>query len=181
MGTVYLNHFSLLAPAGPIVFTDDFNRGVGISEGLGSNWNVEPSGPIINNNFARGSGSGRAFVSASVGSFGANQYVQFKPSNFGNGKNFDWYLRGGLVWMALPSITGSYLTLRVYNSNQFDTGVTVSLGNVVRIEAVGDAFTIKRDGLVVWTGTLNSPADPGQPGFRSSLNLDIDDFEAGEF
>jgi len=179
MGAIYLNHFSSPAP-GPIVFADNFNRGAGISEPLGSNWSVETNGPIINDNVARGQGSGRAFVDTSVGNFGSNQYTQFKPSNFGNGKSFDWYLRGGLVWMVLPSLTGSYLTLRVYNSNQFDTGVTVSLGDVVRIEAVGTAFTIKKNGAVVWTGTLTSAANPGQPGFRASINLDIDDFEAGE-
>lgn len=177
MSTIYIPYPS--APL-PIVFTDNFNRGAGLSVTLGSNWSVESGGPIVNNNFARGQGTGRAFVSTSVGSFGQKQYVQYKPYTYRNGGTYNWWLRGGSVRMACPSITNALLSLRVYNSNQFDTGIVPSLFDTIRLEVDGTNFSIKRNGNVVWTGTLTTSPDPGQPGFSCSLNMDIDDFEAGE-
>lgn len=168
-----------------ILFQDNFNRGAGVNELMGPNWDVESFGGvigvIINNNFARGNGGGgRAFVSTSVGSFGVDQYVQYTPQQTVTGKIYDWYLRGGAIRMVMPMSNTAFLTLRVYGATPFDTGIVPSVFDTIRLEAVGEAFKIRINGSIVYTGTVPGSAVAGQPGFRMSINIDADDFEAGE-
>lgn len=174
------------APAGPLVFQDNFNHGAGVNDALGANW--DSNGLFVYNNVAHGvtGALNYAYVSSSVGTFGANQYVQFQPNNYlqsgSTSGNFAVFLRGGLCHMVWPVLASSYLSMRVYNANVFDTTIVPSIFDVVRFEAFGTALRIKLNGSLVWSGTSTNTdgTTVGQPGFGMTINLDGDNFECGE-
>ena len=177
MGTTVV---PLLKSSAPFVFQDNFNRGAGVNEALGSNWTG--TAIVANNNFAKAASTGSVYVASSVYTFGANQYVQFQPYTYGNGKTYQLWLRGGLCQMAWPTLTSSYLSMRVYNANVFDTTIVPSIFDVVRFEAFGTELRLKLNGSIVWTGTSTNTdgTTVGQPGFGMSINHEADNFECGE-
>ncbi|CAB4146685.1 hypothetical protein UFOVP1008_39 [uncultured Caudovirales phage] len=180
MGASFVAYNAASGPVTPFVFQDNFNRGAGVSTGLGTNW--DSTAIIAQDNYAMGSTDGSAYVSAGAHTFGSNQYVQFQPYSWGNGKSYHLYLRGGLCHMVWPTLTGSNLSMRVYDANVFDTTIVPLIYDVVRFEAFGAILRIKLNGTTVWTGTSTNTSGSivGQPGFGMSTNQLADNFECGD-
>lgn len=84
-----------------------------------------------------------------------------------------------MVW---PTLTGSNLSMRVYDANVFDTTIVPLIYDVVRFEAFGAILRIKLNGTTVWTGTSTNTSGSivGQPGFGMSTNQLADNFECGD-
>lgn len=169
----------------PFVFTDNFNREDGLLA-LESNYDV--SGILsISSNQATVSfdgATGSALISTSVHTWStSDRYAQLTIALWNNDP-IVLYLANGIA--GVRAVFAQFVSIRIYDTVGFDSGITPTTGDIVRVEIIGTDVNLYLNGSLVWTTTLSvSVPLTGQPGFgflnQSSLgNPAIDDFEAGE-
>lgn len=180
MGTSYLAYQAAIA----FVFQDNFNRSDGVlNTGVNYYDMGDPNGIVVNANSAKhdiGS-SVYATVSTSVHTFSPDQYAQMTVVLLSGNVQI---LRLRSPWVRAE--WSQFIALRIYTPTMFNTGITVSATDTIKIAVVGGAITAYKNGSVVYTGAADDPTETGQPSFGfnyqsgSLANTKIDNFEAGE-
>lgn len=165
--------------------TDNFNRADG---GLGANWTTAGgfSALTIVSNTCKGSFGSQHNVSVytGAGTAPADQYAQFKVTN-----------PAGFIGPVLRHDGGTAFYTCYYNAgtatiykwsggsaNQIGSGSTITpaVNDVVYLEAVGTALTMKVNGATVCTATDSSITAAGYVGIDLYDNVAaVDDFEGG--
>lgn len=171
-----------VAPTPKFSFTDDFNR-ANSSTTLGSNWTAISGQIGVNTNEARLNTAGAVVrVADSVHVFNDDQYAQFKSTGL-NANTHLLFVRGNTNSGFRVQYSDT-VTLRVQYPSFANTGITVVVGDTVKITAVGTEGKIYVNGSNVWTGTIGLVT--GNPGFGFGWNSGsatatrVDDFACGE-
>jgi hypothetical protein len=170
----------LVAEPVPFVFTDNFNR---VDGSLGSDWDVSGLIAIISNQASPsfGGATGTASISTATHTWRtSDRYAQLTISQWNNDP-ISLYLSSDVY-----ARFAQFVTIRIYGTVGFDSGISATSGDIIKLSVVGTTVYLYKNGTQVWTTTL-SVATPltGQPGFgflnqSSPGNPAIDDFEAGE-
>jgi hypothetical protein len=177
----------------PTVSTDDFNRADG---GFGSNWITifNTAAPqIVGQAARRGTGGGQCAAYWIANSVGADQFAEAQIKTLGTGI---W----GLVVRAQATTEQYYCTDTNTAGTQVNIwrgdgggsytqilanavlGVTIAVGDIVRLEAVGNVLTFKVNG-VSRASVVDSTYATGAVGIRfyGAADTELDNFLGGPF
>jgi hypothetical protein len=160
---------------------DNFNR----AAPLGSNWTNQGTGLTISSNTAIGAANGQENAFWNASSFSADQYAEETLATVGaNGHGVGPEVRasgstaGTANWYSCLELGGSGILLRRglngVATNLVITPVTITSGDVIRIEVVGNAITCKQNGTVINTATDSNltSGSPGMEAFSNDWTLD---------
>lgn len=174
-------------------YSDDFNRAdSGANSGFGANWTHYQEGTPTNSGAQVISNVGRITTSftlrTAMWSGGASSADQFSQATMAAGSaDFGEYVAvrktDGDNFYAGGRLNGTSIRISKYVAGvqtTLNTGtVTVSDGDVIRLEVSGTSLDLKINGVSQLT-TTDSDLSSGNPGLRSTNTTDWDNWSGGD-